>query len=50
MLSAADLEDVVKDDDSTEVKCEFCGEVFKLNADELADLRSDANGRNKKLH
>ena len=50
MLSSKDLKDVIKEDNSTEVKCEFCGELYKLNSEELAYLKERVENKDKKLH
>jgi molecular chaperone Hsp33 len=46
MLGEAELQDMIEKDDGAEAICHFCGEVYKANSDQLAELignlRSDS--------
>ncbi|MBE9127595.1 MULTISPECIES: Hsp33 family molecular chaperone HslO [unclassified Coleofasciculus] len=41
MLGEAELQDMIEKDDGAEAKCDFCGEVYQANSNELARLIED---------
>lgn len=43
MLGADELQDMIEKDGGAEATCHFCGEVYRANSDELAQLIQDLN-------
>ncbi len=43
MLGTTELQDMIEKDDGAEATCHFCGEVYRANSDELAQLIADIN-------
>jgi molecular chaperone Hsp33 len=41
MLGEAELQDMIEKDDGAEATCHFCGEIYKANSDQLAQLIVD---------
>lgn len=41
IFGETELQDMIAKDDGAEAKCEFCGEVYKANSDQLAQLIAD---------
>lgn len=41
MLGVAELQDMIEKDDGAEAVCHFCGQVYRANSDELAQLIED---------
>ncbi|NJL80504.1 MAG: Hsp33 family molecular chaperone HslO [Richelia sp. RM2_1_2] len=41
ILGEAELEDMIAKDDGAEATCDFCGEVYQANSDQLAQLIAD---------
>ena len=38
-ISKKDLDDIINDGESIEVKCQFCNEAYTFNIDELKEIR-----------
>ena len=48
MLGEAELQDMIEKDDGAEATCHFCGEVYKANSEELAQLIDDLRAESVK--
>ena len=38
-LSKKDLDDIIKDGEAIEVKCQFCNKAYHFDVDELKEMR-----------
>jgi len=50
MLGAAELTDLISDQDPVEIRCEFCNKVYSLPAERIFALVAEIGGAVKSLH
>ena len=50
MLGEAELQDMITKDDGAEVTCDFCGEVYHANSDQLAQLIAEIQAESSVSH
>ena len=49
IFGKTELQDMIAKDDGAEAKCEFCGEVYQVNSDQLAQLIADLQAESSVL-